>query len=162
MSATFTKDVTFDVQIDYSIKATSDVANFDSNSRRFKKVTVSGKKLDDCRASFSGAVGYDLTMTQMLEVVFSNDRAFEDFCQIRQYPDTAAKDIFCRAFGEFILKDDRHWPIGGDPEEYTKKFFNDLNETADRLGYVRLPDSADDLDLDDQAIHENTSNIYDF
>ena len=128
LTATFTKDVTFDVEIEYNIKTTSDVANFNSKNKRFKKVTVSGKKLDDCRASFSEAVGYDLTMTQMLEVVFSSDRAFEDFCQIRQYPDTAAKDIFCRAFGEFILKDDRHWPKGGDPEDYTKKYLDDLND----------------------------------
>lgn len=139
MTATFTKDVTFDVQIDYSIKATSDVVNFDSKNSKTEKITFSGKKLEDCRSVFSQAVGFDLTMAQMLEVVFSSDRAFEDFCQIRQYPDTAARDIFSQAFGEFILQDDRHWPIGGDPQEYTEKFFNDLNEKATDLGYVRLP-----------------------
>ena len=129
MTANFTKDVTFDVQIDYSIKATSDVADFDSNSRRSQKITFSGEKLENCRGSFSGAVGFDLTIAQMLEVVFSSNQAFEDFCQIRQHPDTPARDIFSHAFGQFVLKDDRHWPVGGDPEEYTKKYFDDLNES---------------------------------
>jgi len=137
MTATFTKDVTFDVQIDYTIKATSDVANFDGENRRFAKVTFSGEKLQYARDGFSEAVGYELTIEQMLEVVFSNDKAFEDFCQIRKHPDSPARDIFSDAFAKYILQDDRHWPEGGDPEEYTKKFFDDLNEQAPHLGYVK-------------------------
>jgi hypothetical protein len=140
MTATFTKDLSFDVEIEYTIKATSDVVSFDSKNKRTQKVTFSGNKLDNCRASFSEAVGYDLTMTQMLEVVFSSDQAFEDFCQVREYPDSPAKEIFSRAFGKLILKDDRHWPVGGDPEEYTKKFFDDLNEMASALEYEGLND----------------------
>jgi hypothetical protein len=140
MTATFTKDVSFDVEIEYTIKATSDVVCFDSKNKRTKKVTFSGKKLDNCLNVYRYAVGFDLTIEQMLEVVFSSDQAFEDFCQVREYPDSTAKEIFCRAFGEFILKDDRHhWPVGGDPEDYTNKFFNDLNETAVELGYVKIP-----------------------
>jgi hypothetical protein len=136
VTATFTKDVTFDVQIDYTIKATSDIVNFESKNKKTERVTFSGDKLEICRESFSQVVGFDLTIAQMLEVVFSSDQAFEDFCQIRQYPDTPAREIFSRAFGQFVLKDDRHWPLGGDSQEYTKKFFDDLNQKAVELGYV--------------------------
>lgn len=141
MTAVFTKDVTFYVQIDCAIKATSDVVNFDSNSRRFQKVTFSGEKLEYSLLHLSEAVGYFLTMEQMLQVIFSNVDLIRDFDGVSQ-PDTSTKDMFANAFGKFILKndlDDRHWPVGGDSKEYTEKFFNDLNETADGLGYVRLP-----------------------
>lgn len=138
MTATFTKDVTFDVEIDYTIKATSDIVNFKGKNKKTEKVTFSGEKLEISRASFSQVVGFDLTIAQMLEVIFSSDQAFEDFTQWNDHPDTPARDIFSRAFGQFILQDNRHWPVGGDSKEYTEKFFNDLNETADGLGYVRL------------------------
>lgn len=137
MTATFTKDVTFDVQIDYSIKATSDVASFDSNSRRFQKVTFSGEKLEHSRLHISEAVGYFLTMEQMLQVIFSDADLIRDFDGVSR-PDTATKDMFANAFGKFILKDDRHWPLGGDSREYTKKFFDDLNEKAIEMGYVKI------------------------
>lgn len=141
MNATFTKDVTFDVQIDYTIKATSDVANFDSKNSRLERVTFSGKKLEDSRDSFSEAVGFSLTIEQMLEVIFSDVKAFEDFNSgVRVHPDSAAKDIFSKAFGKFILQDYRHWPVGGDPQEYTDQYFKDLNEKAVGLGYVMTDD----------------------
>lgn len=138
MNATFTKDVTFDVDIDYTIKATSDIVNFESKNKKTEKITFSGQKLEDCRSGFSEAVGFDLTIVQMLEVVFSSDRAFEDFCQIRQYPGLLEQEAFSSAFGNFILRDGRSWPVGGDSKEYTEKFFNNLNEMANELGYMPL------------------------
>ena len=140
MNTTFTKEVTFDVEIEYNIKATSDIVNFESKNKNKKteRVTFSGEKLDMARSWYSYAVGFDLTIEQMLEVIFSSDTAFEDFTQWSDHPDSAAKDIFSKAFGKFILEDDRHWPVGGDSKEYTEKFFNDLNETADGLGYAKL------------------------
>jgi len=137
MTATFTKDVTFDVQIDYTIKATSDVASFDSNTRQFQKVTFSGEKLEYSKLSLSEAVGYFLTMEQMLQVIFSNVDLIRDFDGVSR-PDTATKDMFANAFGKLILQDDRHWPLGGDSREYTEKFFKDLEERAIELGYVKI------------------------
>lgn len=131
MTAAFPKDVTFDIEINYSIKATSDVFNFESErTKKTTKLTFSGKKLENSRIHFSNSVDFDLTTEQMLEVIFSSDAAFEDFTRCLwdddADPDTASKDIFAEAFARFILRDDRHWPTGCDSEEYTQKFFDDL------------------------------------
>ena len=138
MTATFTKDVTFDVEIEYNIKATSDVANFENKNKRTEKITISGEKLEHSRLHLSDTVGCDLTMEQMLEVIFSDVNLIKDFNDVSR-PDTATKFMFANAFGKFILQDGRHWPLGGDSREYTEKFFKDLEERAVELGYVKIP-----------------------
>lgn len=136
-SKTFYRDVEFDLEVEYKIKANSDVVNFDHTKTETQRLNISGKNIEEAKNEFSYAIGFDLTTEQMLRVVFSDLNTIQDL--VGGYTDSPAKDLFCRAFAKFILNDDRHWPLGGDSKEYIEKFFNDLNETADGLGYVRLP-----------------------
>ena len=138
---TFTKDVEFDVQIDYIIKAKSDVANFHNQQTKTENVTFSGKKLDNLREGYSHDVGYDLTISQMFEIVFSNVHLFEDFCQIREeegvfWPDSCSRDLFKDAFANYLLG--RNWPMGDNSQEYVDQFFDDLNKTALDMGYRKI------------------------
>ena len=147
MTATFTKDVTFDVEIEYNIKATSDVVikdtgdvvKFDKKNVQKRKITLSGETLDDMQQDFSYTVGYNLSIEQMLEVIFSDINMMNDVLMFGGSTDSGAKDNFSDAFGKFILQDDRHWPEGGDPKEYTKQFFDDLNNAAEEKGYAKIP-----------------------
>jgi len=132
---TFYRDVDFNVEIEYTIKATSDVVNFDHTKKEIEKVTVSGKNIEKAKNSFSSAVGFDLTTEQLLEVAFSDVDTIRDL--ISGHTDSPAKDLFSIAFAKFVLKDDRHWPIGKDSQEYTDKFFVDLNSAAENLGYIK-------------------------
>lgn len=146
MTATFTKDVTFDVEIEYNIKATSDVlikdtgdvVKFDKKNVQKRKITLSGETLENMQRDFSYAVGYNLSMEQMLEVIFSDINMTNDVLMFGGSTDSGVEDSFSDAFGKFILQDDRHWPIGGDPEEYTKKYLDDLNNAAEEKGYIKI------------------------
>jgi hypothetical protein len=152
--ATFIKDVTFDLEIEYNIKATSDVVSkdtgdvvkFDKKNVQKRKITLSGETLEEMQQDFSYAVGYNLSIEKMLEVIFSYIDMTNDVLMFGGSTDSSwrwwnsgAKDNFSNAFGKFILKDDRHWPEGGDPNEYTKKYFDDLNNAAIELGYTNIP-----------------------
>lgn len=147
MTATFTKDVTFDVEIEYNIKATSDVVikdtgdvvKFDKKNVQKRKITLSGETLEDMQQEFSYAVGYNLSIEQMLEVIFSDINMMNDVLMFGGSTDSGAKDNFSDAFGKFILQDDRHWPEGGDTKKYTKQFFDDLNNAAEEKGYAKVP-----------------------
>ena len=139
---TFYRDVDFNVEIEYTIKATSDVVNFDHTKKEIEKVTISGKNIEKATDSFSEAVGFYLTTEQMLAVAFSDVDAMRDL--VNGHTDSPAKDIFSSAFAKFVFReagesDDHHWPIGEDSQEYTDKFFADLNSIADSLGYIKMP-----------------------
>jgi len=133
VTSNFNINVTFNFTVDHS-----DIVDFESDSKIVRNISISAGKLANCLSEYSHAVGFDLTVKQMLEVVFSNPDSMQDFIEITEFPDTLSRDRFCRAFGKYVLQDDRRWPIGYDPREYTKKFFDDLNEKGVALGYARI------------------------
>ena len=148
---TFYRDVEFNVEIEYTIKATSDVVNFDHTKKEIEKVTISGKNIEKATHSFSEAVGFDLTTEQMLAVAFSDVDTMRDL--VNGHTDSPAKDIFSNAFAKFVFRaagesDDLHienllsrslhWSMRGD-SKYKDKFLTDLNFLAENLGYIKMP-----------------------
>ena len=134
----FYRDVEFDVEIEYTIKAKSDIVNFDHTKKDVQKVTVEGKNIEGALWAFSEAVGFDLTIEQFLEVVFSDVNTLRDL--VNGYHDSSARSLFCDAFANFVFRsagveDGRSWPCGRHSREYTDKFFADLNESVEGLGY---------------------------
>ena len=139
---TFYRDVDFNVEIEYTIKATSDIVNFDHTKKEIEKVTVSGENIENAKHSFSSAVGFDLTTEQMLAIAFSDVDTMRDL--VNGHTDSPAKDLFSSAFTKFVFRaagepDDRYWPEGKDSQEYKDKFLADLNSIADGLGYIKMP-----------------------
>jgi cell fate (sporulation/competence/biofilm development) regulator YlbF (YheA/YmcA/DUF963 family) len=133
---TFYHDVEFDLEVEYNIKAKSDIVNFNNTKKETQKVTIFGENIEKAKNSFSNEVGFDLTTEQVLAVIFSDTMTIRDL--INGYTDNAAKSFFCNVFAKFTLKDDRHWPIFMDDEEYTDKFFSDLNYACYNLGYIKM------------------------
>ena len=133
---TFYRDVEFDVEVEYNIKAKSDIVNFNNTRKETQKVKVSGEDIERAKLVFSDSVGFDLTVEQLLEVAFSDINTIRDLAN--GYTDSPARDLFHNAFAKFILKDDRHWPIGEDSQEYTTKFFSDLNDACENLGFIKM------------------------
>lgn len=137
---TFYRDVEFDVEVECNIKAKSDIVNFDHTKKEVQKVKILGETLEDAVTSFSDEVGFDLTPEQMLEVAFSDINTLRELAN--GHTDTCAKRFFVDVFASFVLRsadesDCRSWPEGGDSKEYRDKFFADLNEAAESLGYIR-------------------------
>lgn len=129
---TFYRDVEFDLEVEYNIKANSDIVNFDQKKKEVKKLKIPGINIEKAKNVFSETVGYDLTTEQVLQVIFSDVNTIQDL--VSGCTDSPAKDLFSRAFGRFVLNDSREWPVGGSTREYTEKFFNDLNKAAIDMG----------------------------
>lgn len=132
---TFYKDIEFDLNVEQHIRASVLAINFYHKKTEKERVKISGETLEQAKDKFSYAVGYDLTMEQMLQVAFTDTDVIYDLSS--GCTDTPAIDNFSNAFAKLILNDGRTWPVGGDTREYKTQFFSDLNEAAEKLGYVK-------------------------
>lgn len=137
-SKTFYRDVEFNLEVEYKIKANSDVVNFDHTKTETQKLKISGENIEKAKNEFSYAVGYELTTEQMLQVVFSDLNTIQDL--VSGCTDSVAKDLFSDAFARFVLNDGRKWPRYGSQAEYKKSFFEDVEAAALNMGFVRSPD----------------------
>lgn len=125
------KSKNLNLEIEYKIKVNGDSVNFEQKNTTTCK--VSQKDFYEAEAEFSVAVGFDLTAEQMLRVICSDIRTIQNL--INGYTDSLARSVFCEVFAKFVLGDDRTWPVGGSSKKYTKKFFDDLNTAALKMGF---------------------------
>ena len=99
------------------------------------KIVIEEFDIEDLRNSMHDWFGFDLTETQIEDVLKQNLTLAADISEWGL--DTVAReklgDSICRHIGV-----NREWPLNGDTDEYQSEFYKDLEVAAKKHGYIWL------------------------